>query len=232
MAIVAAVTPDTTPPSVTVVVTGGTGVVNRVVIGSPNVSTPVRGTDAAFTGTILDYECPQETLVYYTFPGVASAFLTMPDVGEWLFPVGHPELAVRLKITGHDGWETPGSQDIVRIPGREFPVVVSWGVRGAASGKFEVTTASQSDEDALKAVLADQATCFLTSHAGHGLSGYMAIGDVSWSRQVAYSRDQVRKVSLPYTMVDRPEIITANATHRIVDLVGTISGLAGTWAQQ
>jgi len=228
-AITATVTSGTTPPSITLVASGGVGVVQRIQGG---VATPVRGTDAAFAGTVLDYEVPQEVSVTYTFAGATSPARTLPDVGVWMVPVGRPELAVQITVAIHDSWDTPAGQDIARTPGRKFPLVVSWGARGGAAGKFEIILADYTAEVALIAALADQAIIWLSSHARHGLGGYMSIGDVGWSRQLSYSRDEARRVALPYVMVDRPEVVDAPAGHRWVDQVGAWAQQIGTWALQ
>ena len=228
--ITATVSTLTSPPSVSVVCAGGVGAVMRVQGG---VSTPVRGTESpAWVGTVLDYCCQQQTPASYTFAGASSALVEMPEVGEWMFPVGRPELGMALRITKHDGWETPGSQSVARIPGRAYPVVVAWGARSAEAGTFEVTTDTRADEVALKAVLANQDVVFLSTHANYGLAGYLSIGDVSWARQIATSRDEARKVTLQYVAVDRPVTVAVEAGHRWADEVGKWSAQVGTWSQQ
>jgi len=240
--ITATVTPGTTPPSVTIVTTwdGGfapnMGPVERVQDG---VSTPVRGTEGLVTWvdlTILDYECPQETPVTYTFAGATSPAVEMPDVGVWLIPAGRPELAAQLVVQTYPSWARPVQAWGVDIPGRPNPVVVSSTKRSSRRGSIDVIIRENlTDYATLDACLEVTGPMLLSSPARHHplevRALWVVIGDVD-EESFGPSSAMWWVFTLPLIRVDRPEVVAVEARHRWVDQVGRWSAQVGTWAQQ
>lgn len=227
--ITATVTPYTTPPSVTLVCSGGVGAVQRVQGG---VSTPVRGTeDPAWVGTVLDYECPQETVVAYVFAGATSPAVMMPDVGVWMIPAGRPELAVQLAVKDYPSWSRPARMSITEVPGRPNDVVVSQVKRSSRRGSMTVQVRSLTDYATLDACLEITGAMLLSSPARHYplelRALWVVVGDVD-EAFVGVQDVPLWILTLPLLRQDRPEVVDNPAGHTINDLVGPISGLVGT----
>lgn len=229
--ITAVVTPNTTPPSVTLVAAGGVGVINRIQGG---VATPVRGTDAAFVGTILDYGAPQETPVTYTFAGATSVAVEMPDVGVWLIPAARPELASQLTVSEYPSWSRPVQQWATEVPGRANDVVISSSKRGSRRGSLVVVVLDPAAFAVLDACLEVTGAMLLSTPAGHwpleSRLVWVTVGDVGESS--AGSIEPTWLLTLPLTRVDRPAVVAVIAGHRWVDQVGTWRVQVGTWVQQ
>ena len=238
--ITATVTPGTTPPSVTlgytIFIPGRGSPIWRVQDG---VSTPVRGTEGGVWGggVILDYECPQETPVTYTFglgiEEVTSALVEMPDVGVWLIPAGRPELAAPLLVQTYPVWGRSAQSWEAVIPGRPNSVVVSSPARSSRRGSMTVMVQDRDEFATLDACLEVTGPMLLSSPAAHypleARALWVVIGDVT---EEPVEGDPLWILTLPLTRVDRPVVVAAEAGHRWVDQVGKWAAQVGTWAQQ
>jgi hypothetical protein len=180
----------------------------RVLDGS---RTKVRATSLA--GVVDDYECPQETAVFYEagIDGegtITSALVELPDSGDWLVHLTSPELSCQVTLREHGDWSSPSTSEVVDIIGLAEAVAVNFGPRGSDRGAFTTNTYTRDEADALKALLADGSVVYASTPAERDdLRGYLQLGDAGWARRINWSGDAGRIITLPYTKVKRPETL-------------------------
>lgn len=196
--------------------------------------TVVRGVPDA--GVLYDYECPQETPVSYSsmssrvLPLPAgheeSTPVELPEMGLWLVHPGAPDLSRRVTLSSHDGWVTPSASSTVDIPGGDtFAVTFR---RGSDAGSLLVKLWNRTDVDDFRALVGDGSVLFLSAPHDLGIgSGFVCLGDVSWTRVGQRTDSQHRFASFSFRFVRRPAVLASTAA-TIDALTGTIDSLTGT----
>jgi hypothetical protein len=101
------------------------------------------------------------------------------------------------------------AQGVFWIHGRTNPIVVS-GRRRAVGTSLVVNTETADEERALWDLLDDGSTLLLTAPAGFGWgSQYVAVGEVPAARNSPIGTVATRIWTLPITVTDRPEGLSA-----------------------
>ncbi len=218
--IVATATPDVGAPHVTIT---GTGLAGLTVwrVEPDDVRIKVRGVPGD-DNTLLDWEAPQQTSLTYTVTDSAgpatSDGVELPHCGDWLVHLADPDLSVRVELDAHPDWVDPSSVSVVDIPGRTdergrpVAVAVGFDVRSSERGSLGIVAENRDAEVALRALLRDSTTLWLSSHydLSATLPAYVALGEARWSRRINYSGDYSRRLQVSYTVVDRPDALPAS----------------------
>jgi hypothetical protein len=212
-----------TPPSVSLAVNDSTGANSSLTVqrmDADGVLRPVRTTDgnplpmtvsgSTRVGSLVDYEPPYGTSVYYTtteVPSVASASVTVTSSRAWLVHPGVPSLSLPITIADLSARKRAVSRGVFYPQGRGFAVVQTAGARKAPEYTLSIYTAALSDLNAMLSLLADASALLLNVPATNGWgvgAEYVSIGDVDEGRAVKPLGYSDRVWVLPCTVVDRP----------------------------
>lgn len=206
MALTATVQSEAWPPRVRLDTDGAT--VTRV--DETGATVTVRGDVDA--GVIYDYEAPQGVALTYTADSGGSAVVALPDCGNWLVHLAHPELSRPLQVEGDSEVDMPARVSSVRTySGRPFSVAA--GRRGSVAAGMTLHSLTFDETHALLELLDDQSILFLSTHPGHDDEGprYVRVLDVSKRRFMAACESPRRVLALPYLVQDRPSTVVADA---------------------
>ena len=163
------------------------------------------------TAILYDYEAPFGAQVWYSSledpASVAQA--TVDDPIVWLIHPGVPVLSTPIELAAGSAAEEEWAvqQGIFWVMGRETPVVHTDGARKAPASTLSVITETLSQLRAMKALLADTSPLLLNVPPSLDLgldTTYIAIGSVTPRRPSDIGSEQLRTLTLPYTVVARP----------------------------
>lgn len=180
----------------------------------------VRGAeDVAPQGAFLwlggDWEAPQGKALTYgadlsdgatTFT-ITQAVNGLVDFGgDWMTPVGNPNLGMNLTIEagGIAPLERNISLDVQPVLNRQSPVAVSYGRRYFQS-EFTFLTFTDAEADTFRRLLA-YPIVFFSSRVGYGFDEpvYLALGDAEEERTSPFGSETSRRWRVRVTRVDRP----------------------------
>lgn len=214
--LVATPDPGNVPPRVQLDVTGMSGATVTITRTDPAGNTmDVRTAEAeALTGgafTVFDYEARHNVVNTYTATSdtadTASADATLSAVRPWLIHPGVPSLsrAVTVVQRGERTYDTnTGAHSIL---GRQDPIIVSDGVRKAATFPLVLSTQALADETDLIALLADASPLLLQiGYPGVERAEYcwVSIGPVSQTDVVDWFGNTAVQWALPCTVTGAP----------------------------
>lgn len=215
-ALTATADPSNSPPRVLLDVTGMAGSTVTITRTDPDGNTqPVRtanpGTLVGGAFTVFDYEARYGVVNTYTATSdtadTATATATLTVGAPWLIHPGNPALSMPLRVISR-GPRTKASTAAAHvILGRRDPIVVTDGVRHAASFDLNIGTQSVADEAALDALLADAATLLLQLvYTGIDRAEYwwVSVGDVTETDVVEWFGNEVTQWTLPCTVTSAP----------------------------
>lgn len=184
--------------------------------GWTNVRTELGDGRVAATGSpvdIPDFEAPSGSFVDYRVRAVhagTSAYSdwnvlsgpagSMPD--EWLKCVLNPALNVKVTVRSYQGFDVPSNQGVFRGLGQSVATVVS-DVPGPEQGSIVVFSKSESDRDALTALLASASPVFLQVPGQP--DRVVKFGDRSSVRVIDRAAEQWHEETLAWTVVDSPD---------------------------
>jgi len=203
-------TPNLFSTTVTRLNPDGTTVNVRTSDGNP-LTLSTSGTNRV--GLLYDYEMPfQQSVTYSTVetPGSSSAAVTVPESRVWLIHPGIPSLSlpVVLRPGSLDESTYPVTQGVFYAMGRSTPIVVSDGARKSGQSQVIVGVDTLADLASVTSVVADAGVLLLNipTSLGYGQdSCYIAVGDMKVTRRSTIAADPYRDITLPFTIVDRPE---------------------------
>lgn len=240
-----------TPPSVSLQVTDSTNTVTSVTVtrfvsgGSSNVvrtsdggPLPLTTSDTTKVGTLIDNEPPYAAPVQYSLDGgtTLTSAVTVAATRVWLVHPTKPALSMPLTVSGLPTRSRAVARGVFAPLNRRTPIVVTDGARKAPTFTLGVRTASLTELAALDALLDDASTLLLNVPASKGWgvgAAYIAVGDITETRPIAYGPFAYREWSLPYQVVDAPISGTAANTAGGTPGVRTWSDLSVervTWA--
>lgn len=221
LALGATADPASSPPSVVLqVVDTGTPAVSSVTIlrlDPDGRYRKVRTSDdgplllSGGTASLVDYEVPLGSRVTYK---VDQANLPTVDAVvdsdvPWLVNPGSPArsmpLSLRKGSNDSELWAT--DRGVFQVLGRPTPVVITGGTRAAAASSLLASTGSLSELTSLASLLADGGALLLNVPPQLGLgiaTAYISIGDVTVTRPSDIGTQQMRDITMPYQVVDRP----------------------------
>jgi hypothetical protein len=161
-----------------------------------------------------DYESWFESSTTYTATtgagSITSSAVTLSVSDIWLRHPGVPSLSLQIDFQG-DGTPIRSVMQAVLEPlGRTYPIVVSDGRRKSKRGDITIRTKSDSEHDALVALLADVTPLLLDVPPSKGFGvdlthQYLAIGDLTQARlRPDYYVHTWRIWTAPYIIVGRP----------------------------
>jgi hypothetical protein len=167
--------------------------------------------------TILDAECPLDTLVSYQVsnPGITGGRVVSDPVllsangNSWLT---HPSLVgapVKVNITTVPRWERTVDQGVFLPIGATRPIVVSSAARQASTGTVEFVAFSFAERDALLDLFDDPLPLLLRAPLEFGFtdSVWLAIGTVSEDRGERKAWQDTVLLSAEVTEVDVPPVL-------------------------
>ena len=183
---------------------------------------PIRGgKDLSMTTAekiLLDYEVPQGSeLTYYATAtdGVGletSTKETLPAFdfgGDIIFPLGDPKAGMKVLIEALTQLKYDISRDVVRVWGRQDPVVVS-GVREMPAGTLNLITLELDERKQLLDILSGGSVIGLNpwkEEYGVPSITYLSVGSVTESRPSPLASEPARKWSLEVQQVSAPAAV-------------------------
>lgn len=197
-------------PYVTLTKTGTDGeyTVTRAVAG---VSTPVRGTITVTggTGTLVDREAPQATLVQYTSGGESTASTTTLSVGTYLIHPATQALDRQVLVGSWPDWSRDVRQDSVTPLGSRFPVVVSDVRQGRVGSGFTLILQDAAAATGLENLL--NSTRLVLVSTNHYNAPYMwaTVGEESWKAINPPRSTPYWMVTMTLTEVARPDVTSS-----------------------
>jgi hypothetical protein len=217
---------DTGTPALTAVTVtrnnpDGTTTPVRTFDGNPLTLT-TSGTDRV--GLVFDYEAPLGQPVTYSTvenPATVSAPVTLDDPQVWLIHPGVPSLSQPVRVWRIGERVRPVAQGVHRPLGARHPVVRSDGQRKAPAYVLTLATDTEQQRAAIDSLCDDAGVLLLNVPAGKGWgigAEYVAVGDLTETRDVDYGARQRRFWSLPCTVVDRP-VGGSQAERTLLDLL-------------
>lgn len=180
---------------------------------------------------VLDYEAPQGVRVVYEAYGATSNPTAMPTLGTWLIHPAKPELSTLVTVAQDDTRTGTMPDEVIRVPGRRSPLIITTGPRSLDSGTLSFRTYDDRQRKALLEVLSDGSPLLLSSAPHMDLPRWVHFGDVQRSRRWQYCGDATREWSLPFVEIDRPDVVMPTRPTRIRDVDRAIVSLSGVIGQ-
>lgn len=181
---------------------------------------PVRGAFPVASGgtvTVADPEAPLDLAVSYlatspTYPYQqlrTAAPVTLAAAargGTWLTHPTRPELAMTVQVDAQPAKDRDIDQAVFPVLGRRMPVVLTGGVRRAASFTVQIFTQTEAERLGMLALLDDGAPLLLRTPAGYGFDPlcWVAVGKVTETPWIEYGPEPARYWPLVCQQVDPP----------------------------
>jgi hypothetical protein len=165
--------------------------------------------------TVLDGECPLDTLVTYqvSYPGITGgrvvsdpALLPSQD-RTWLTHPAAPTAPVQCRPTAAPILIRSSVQASFVVLGRTNPIVKTT-QRLSPTGTLTLDVETSADRDQLIAMLGDGSPLLLRAPADYGLGDgwWLAFGDLTEDPDGRPQWRQARALSAPFTVVDGPPV--------------------------
>jgi hypothetical protein len=162
-------------------------------------------------GTVIDYEVPLGSTVTYVTSqaGGPTVDASVDSDQAWLVDPGSPAQSVQLDLRRGSNSEEQWAidQGSFAVLGRSTPIVVTSGARTAPSSTLITSVPTLAQLSAFRSLLSGGAPLLLNVPPQLGLgidTAYISVGNVSVSRPSDVGSEQLRDLTLPYQVVDRP----------------------------
>jgi hypothetical protein len=165
--------------------------------------------------TVLDGECPLDTLVSYqvSYPGITGgrvvsdpALLPSGD-RAWLTHPAAPTVPVRCRPTVAPVLTRPTVQASFVVLGRTNPIVKTT-QRLSPTGTLTLDAETFADRDQILAMLTDGSPLLLRAPGDYGLGDgwWLAVGEVTEDPDGRPQWHPTRMLTMPFTVVDAPPV--------------------------
>lgn len=180
--------------------------------GTVDLSTSV----LAPTYTILDGECPLDTLVIYqvTYPGITGGWVVstpatlLSNRKTWLTHPSNPDEPIEINLRRKPKRDYPIAQGVFAPIGRRNKVVVSASVRQGAEGTIEFNALSSADRETLLGMFADGQPVLVRAPAEYNFEDqWLSLATVSDDPEDRPAYINTWLISAPFIEVEAPSVL-------------------------
>lgn len=168
------------------------------------------------TYTILDGECPLDTLVTYqvTYPGITGGWVLstpatlLSSMRSWLTHPSNPDEPIQINLRRKPKRDYPIAQGVFAPIGRRNKVVVSASVRQGAEGTIEFNALSANDRETLLGMFADGQPVLVRAPADyHFEDQWLSLATVSDDPEDRLAYVDAWLISAPFIEVEAPSVL-------------------------